>query len=443
MISADSRYEVLKEETQGRIFLERNFAKGWESIFVSPTELEEGLAHKGMRKITNPTLVLTSHSSSMAFVLASEESPVFICSKRTYKEPYGYTMLLEIHLGKLLPEYVYYLSKYEPWRKVSERIDYYDKLEDPNYEGWNWKPNVGCLFDPVYGSVEVGNQSIEEVFLGQWHKNIPTLSMQKQRISDAQSIEKHLQKKMFEKEQKFLEKEWLNEAHIRNSKHRLSNEVMPLRMAVENLRDFMLENPIAGIKPTDIIGKETGQTVDGLLEDLLTSIKNIEVGIDNLTKSEHMGESSEVIDVASFLNDYIGRKVSKYSQCVQVEKIGFERSLSINISHQAFIEVLDNIVNNAFRHGFTEERTDYILQFVIEPTNENMCKISIANNGAPMSERAHNTFFEQGSFAGPTGHTGIGGYIIYDICDKAHGRALPPYSKDGFPVVIGIEFPLV
>lgn len=442
MISADSRYEVLKEETQGRIFLERNFAKGWESIFVSPTELEEGLAHKGMRKITNPTLVLTSHSSSMAFVLASEESPVFICSKRMYKEPYGYTMLLEIHLGELLPEYVYYLSKYEPWRKVSERIDYYDKLEDPNYEGWNWKPNVGCISDPVYGIVEVGNQSIEEVFLGQWHKNIPTLSMQKQKISDAQSIEKHLQKKMSEKEQKFLEKEWLNEAHIRNSKHRLSNEVMPLRMAVERLRSYMLKSSI-GIKSTDIIGKATNQTVADLLEDLLTSIKNIETGIDNLTKSEHIGESSEDIDVASFLNNYIDRIVSKFSLPVQIEKIGFERSLSINMSPQAFIEVLDNIVNNAFRHGFTEERTDYILQFVIEPTNENMCKISIANNGAPMSERAHNTFFEQGSFAGPTGHTGIGGYRIYDICDKAHGRAFPPYSKEGFSVVISVEFPLV
>ena len=440
MISADSRYEVLKEETQGRIFLERNFAKGWESIFVSPTELEEGLAHKGMRKITNPTLVLTSHSSSMAFVLASEESPVFICSKRTYKEPYGYTMLLEIHLGELLPEYVYYLSKYEPWRKVSERIDYYDKLKDPNYEGWNWKPNV-CIPDPVYGIVEV-SQSIEEVFLEQWHKNIPELSMQKQKISDAQSIEKHLQKKMSEKEQKFLEKEWLNEAHIRNSKHRLSNEVMPLRMAVERLRSCMLKSSI-GIKSTDIIGKATNQTVADLLEDLLTSIKNIETGIDNLTKSEHMGEGAEVIDVSNFLNNYIERIVSKYSLSVQIEKIGFESNLRIEISPQTFIELLDNIVNNAFRHGFTEKRNDYILQFVIELTNENMCKISIANNGAPMSERAHNTFFEQGSFAGPTGHTGIGGYRIYDICDKAHGRAFPPYSKNGFPVVIGIEFPLV
>ena len=442
MISADSRYEVLKEETQGRIFLERNFAKGWESIFVSPTELEEGLAHKGMRKITNPTLVLTSHSSSMAFVLASEESPVFICSKRTYKEPYGYTMLLEIHLGKLLPEYVYYLSKYEPWRKVSERIDSYDKLKDPHFKGWNWMRNV-CIPDPVYGIVEV-SQSIEEVFLEQWHKNIPEeLSMQKQKISDAQSIEKHLQKKMSEKEQKFLEKEWLNEAHIRNSKHRLSNEVMPLRMAVERLRDYMLKNPSGGIKSTDIIGKATSQTVADLLEDLLTSIKNIETGIDNLTKSEHMGEGAEVIDVSNFLNNYIERIVSKYSLSVQIEKIGFESNLRIEISPQTFIELLDNIVNNAFRHGFTEERNDYILQFVIELTNENMCKISIANNGAPMSERAHNTFFEQGSFAGPTGHTGIGGFRIYDICDKAQGRALPPYSKEGFSVVISVEFPLV
>lgn len=49
-----------------------------------------------------------------------------------------------------------------------------------------------------------------------------------------------LQEKMAEKERKFQQKEWLNEAHIRNSKHRLSNEVMPMRMAIERLQSFFL-----------------------------------------------------------------------------------------------------------------------------------------------------------------------------------------------------------
>ena len=107
------------------------------------------------------------------------------------------------------------------------------------------------------------------------------------------------------------------------------------------------------------------------------------------------------------------------------------------------MELLDNIVGNAVRHGFIGNRNDYLLQVSIEVTDNRMCEIAIANNGEPMSERARTTFFEQGSFAGPTGHTGIGGFRIYDICDKAGGEAILPYSKEGFPVVICVKFPLV
>lgn len=437
-----SQYQNVCDEISGKIFQEKNFSKDWDSIYVHPSELDNGMSKKGMRKITTPTLVMASHSSKMAFVLASEDEPVFVCSGFMRTKTIGYTLLFELNPG-ILPDYLFYLSKYESWVGISKRIDTEDKYKDIygdlGTSGWK---NVGEVFAD---GVITDYTTAENVFKNGVYEssiNIPSIPVQKQRIADAIAMEKMLQEKMAEKERKFQQKEWLNEAHIRNSKHRLSHEVMPMRMAIERLQSFFLKHS-EGVKLSDIIGEKTKQSVNDLLEGLLYSVGNIETEIENLTKSEQPGEPEQILNVVSSLNDYFDRIASKYPASFNIERIGFEKDLNIKISPKAFMELLDNIVGNAVRHGFIGNRKDYLLQVAIEATDDNMCEIAIANNGEPMSERARATFFEQGSFAGPTGHTGIGGHRIYDICDKAGGEAMPPYSKEGFPVVICVKFPLV
>lgn len=437
-----SQYQNVRDEISGKIFQEKNFSKDWDSIYVHPSELDNGMSKKGMRKITTPTLVMESHSSKMAFVLASEDEPVFVCSGFMRTKTIGYTLLFELNPG-ILPDYLFYLSKYESWVGISKRIDTEDKYKDIygdlGTSGWK---NVGEVFAD---GVITDYTTAENVFKNGVYEssiNIPSIPVQKQRIADAIAMEKMLQEKMAEKERKFQQKEWLNEAHIRNSKHRLSHEVMPMRMAIERLQSFFLKHS-EGVKLSDIIGEKTKQSVNDLLEGLLYSVGNIETEIENLTKSEQPGEPEQILNVVSSLNDYFDRIASKYPASFNIERIGFEKDLNIKISPKAFMELLDNIVGNAVRHGFIGNRKDYLLQVAIEATDDNMCEIAIANNGEPMSERARATFFEQGSFAGPTGHTGIGGHRIYDICDKAGGEAMPPYSKEGFPVVICVKFPLV
>ena len=437
-----SQCQNVRDEISGKIFQEKDFSKDWDSIYVYPSDLDNGISKKGMRKITAPTLILASHSSKMAFVLASEDEPVFVCSGFMRTKTIGYTLLFELNPG-ILPDYLFYLSKYESWVGISKRIDTEDKYKDIygdlGTSGWK---NVGEVFAD---GVITDYTTAENVFKNGVYEssiNIPSIPVQKQRIADAIAMEKMLQEKMAEKERKFQQKEWLNEAHIRNSKHRLSHEVMPMRMAIERLQSFFLKHS-EGVKLSDIIGEKTKQSVNDLLEGLLYSVGNIETEIENLTKSEQPGEPEQILNVVSSLNDYFDRIASKYPASFNIERIGFEKDLNIKISPKAFMELLDNIVGNAVRHGFIGNRKDYLLQVAIEATDDNMCEIAIANNGEPMSERARATFFEQGSFAGPTGHTGIGGHRIYDICDKAGGEAMPPYSKEGFPVVICVKFPLV
>ena len=88
-----SQCQNVRDEISGKIFQEKDFSKDWDSIYVYPSDLDNGISKKGMRKITAPTLILASHSSKMAFVLASEDEPVFVCSGFKRTQTIGYTLL--------------------------------------------------------------------------------------------------------------------------------------------------------------------------------------------------------------------------------------------------------------------------------------------------------------------------------------------------------------
>lgn len=431
-----AKWIELKEPENGYIFTDEYLASNWDDIDVHPEALPKGEAQKGMRKVTSPVLLLKSHSPKMAFIWATEMSPVYFCSpfKRTKAD--GYTMLFGL-MPNVWPEYFFYMSRYNSWCSISHHID-----EAAEYEPFMSFREVGhCHFD---GSEDWVTYA-ETVFLNGIRPEvlIPSLSVQRQQIDDAKMMEKVILDRMLEKERKFQQKEWLNETHIRNSKHRLSNEVMPVRMAVERLERFLI-NSSEGIKLSSIIGQATQQTVGDLLNNLKISIQNIEVEINNLTKSETVGEQLETLEVEHFVRGYCENLASKFSCHFRVDVDCKDKGLKIKISRKPFMELLDNIFTNAVRHGFTDDtRKDYKVLITLSKTDEGFCKIDIANNGNPISERGRNEYFVRGSFAGKTGHTGIGGARVFEICEEFNGKAIEPYSVEGFPVVISVEFPIV
>jgi len=435
-----TKWVELKEPENGYIFTDEYLASNWDNIDVHPEALSKGEAQKGMRKVTTPVLLLKSHAPKMAFVLATEMSPVYFCSFSERTKEDGYTMLFDL-MPNVWPEYFFYMSKYNSWCNISHHID-----EAAKYGlGMSFREVGVCHFD---GSKEWITDA-ETVFLNGilediYPRNlIPSLSIQRQQIDDAKTMEKVILDRMLEKERKFQQKEWLNETHIRNSKHRLSNEVMPVRMAVERLERFLV-NSSEGVKLSSTVGQATQQTVGDLLNNLKTSIQNIEVEINNLTKSETVGEQLEILEVEHFVREYCENLASKFSCHFRVDVDCKNKGLKIKISRKPFMELLDNVFTNAVRHGFTDNtREDYKILITLSKTDDRFCKIDIANNGVPISERARNEYFVRGSFAGKTGHTGIGGARVFEICEEFKGKAIEPYSVEDFPVVISVEFPIV
>lgn len=110
------------ENTTGKIFGEDNFAKDWDSIYVRPSVLSTGKVSVGMRKLTKPTLLVTTNMPEMALVLATEEEPVFI---RPFDNPFeksGYLLAYSI-MPHISPEFVYYMCKYGVWDKIINNIN--------------------------------------------------------------------------------------------------------------------------------------------------------------------------------------------------------------------------------------------------------------------------------------------------------------------------------
>lgn len=433
-----AKWKELEEAENGYIFTDKHLASNWNDIYVQPEALSKGEAQKGMRKVTSPVLLLKSHSPKMAFILATEASPVYVCSSYKHTKTDGYSLLFSL-MPDVYPEYFFYLAKYNSWDVISKSIDIAAKYElGKSYQ------DIGLICADGINDIYI---YAEDVFLSGIHNirkfPIPSLQIQNQQINNAKMMERVIFEKMSEKERKFQQKEWLNESHIRNCKHRLSNDIMPIRMAVERLKKC-IANSTDGIKLSYIVGQATQQTVEQLLRGLTNSICKIEEDIKVLTEIESSDKQIETLDVNQFVREFCDKFGPRYKCRFSVCIKAVDENLKIKISRHAFTEMFDNIFSNAVRHGFTDkERDDYKIVVTISETCNGYCKIDIANNGNPISERGKKEYFVKGSFAGETGHTGLGGARVFDICEEADGKVMEPYSTKEFPFVISVEFPII
>lgn len=181
--------EEVSNECEGRIFSERDYAKDWDSVYVIQPMLELGTVTKEMRKVTEPVLVMQSHSSQMAFVMASEETPVYFpCSVMET----GYTLLFRL-APQVLPDFMFYISKYDSWKKISDRLD-----RCVGGYGWN---RIGYADNGDFvGGINSDSKhyfSAEEVFrsgcaLADTMSDIPSVAEQEKLIFDAKQMEKFM-----------------------------------------------------------------------------------------------------------------------------------------------------------------------------------------------------------------------------------------------------------
>jgi signal transduction histidine kinase len=122
----------------------------------------------------------------------------------------------------------------------------------------------------------------------------------------------------------------------------------------------------------------------------------------------------EFISTEFKLFDFDGKQVSL--------DLNFDSSENADLDGKQFKILLKNIFNNALRHGFLDER-DYSIR-VDFSKDEEFLSIQFLNNGKKLTDGFNEEYFISPlKKIGPTGNTGIGGYLIYLII-KNHGGDL-------------------
>ena len=70
-------------ETKGKVFTADNFAKDWDSIYVLPSELSDGIVNDQVfHKVDRKALVLDMKNPRMAYVMANQDNPVYVPAAR-------------------------------------------------------------------------------------------------------------------------------------------------------------------------------------------------------------------------------------------------------------------------------------------------------------------------------------------------------------------------
>ena len=199
---------IVKKNTFGKIFTEEEFAKGWDTIYRAPNTLQEGDVRSGMRKLTEPTLLITTKNSKMAYVLASADAPVFISEEESPLNDGSYLLAYRL-LPEISPEYVYYLCKFDLWDKIINNISGFLPYEDKSMSlhtfhedgfTWDWVRKRALAIGTLKGSKDLSSiETTVELTVGMLKGGIenfelPSLTHQKELVESAKEQESKIDK---------------------------------------------------------------------------------------------------------------------------------------------------------------------------------------------------------------------------------------------------------
>lgn len=167
-----------------------------------------------------------------------------------------------------------------------------------------------------------------------------------------------------------------------------------------------------------------------------------------ITESIHNGEilsfrvDSDAIGCffTKQINDFrehMKADVEKKDKNILKEQFSFHQLSYVNISPLDFDRMVQNIIENARKHGFIDPaRDDYMIWINLSiDEKRDMYIIDFMNNGTPLPEgMSKDRYGIKGEKAGLTGGTGSGGYIVKSTVTH-YGGDYDIFCKDGITTV--------
>ena len=408
-------------ETKGKVFTADNFAKDWDSIYVLPSELSDGIVNDQVfHKVDRKALVLDMKNPRMAYVLANQDNPVYVPAARFDETAEGeYVrkgfLIFNLDFSSLLPESVFFLCRIGIWEKLLDSRDY-------------------SLYFTQY------QVSMEECFLTEMDDNhgvslkyeIPSLSQQRERIAEFKAEEKYLDDIVASKERKMLKKTSSDLIHMLGTPYtRINNALDLLSQDVD----------------------DEGRSRISYIRDNFGYIKRL-IEMNGANFNDYPKDKINIVD---FMERYILGWENYGSKTFSIEFYcdgDFEVENTILANETALAIMMDCLLDNANRHGFHKTKSpDNKVKIHLDQTtlgNKRAVIIAVGNNGKPMpKDFSIDDYITSGKFGTDTGRSGLGGSHVYKIVSSMDGtldfisEAVSSEEKDEWWTTFMITVPLV
>jgi type I restriction enzyme M protein len=279
------------------------------------------------------------------------------------------------------------------------------------------------------------------------------------------SLDEQERKITFLKEEYLLKnresQEWLNEIKelqqkqkddLRIKKHRLNQDMNNVASSARTLLNHLRSTGTLHID--QLINPNTGTTVLKRFESMLSSINNVLNQIDDLP-NEMKFDEPETIDIEELVRWVIEQRPisedDKYSLDLFIDKESFKYGDKegefitpyVDFSRNDFLELYNNIVENAILHGFIEDKN---YTFKIEITGDlggGRVSVLFGNNGKAFPDGMSERYSIKGEKAGVNANEGIGSWKVWSIAEHFNSKIkVHDLPKDEFPIWIELIIPL-
>ena len=408
-------------ETKGKVFTADNFAKDWDSIYVIPSELSDGIVNDGtFNKVSRKALVLDMKNPRMAFVLANQDNPIYVPAAR-YEEstkgtyvPKGF-LVFNLDFGILLPESVFFMCRQGFWERLLKSSDY--SLHFSQY---------ACSLEECFLTETSDSHS---AFL---RNEVASLSRQRERIAEFRAEEKYLDDIVASKERKMLKKTSSDLNHMMGTPYiRINNALELLSQDVD----------------------DKGKSRIKYIRDNFGYIKRLT----EMNGANFNDYPKVKVNIVDFMERYIHGWENYGSKTFSIEfyyDSDFEGENTILANETTLAIMMDCLLDNANRHGFHKMSSpDNRVKIHLERAtigNENAVIIAVGNNGKPMpKDFSIDDYITSGKFGTDTGRSGLGGSHVYKIVSSMDGtldfisEAVSSEKKNEWWTTFMITVPLV
>lgn len=402
-----------------RVFQQKNLANDFSDFVVDAQALDLVEIKGNYRVITEDKLIMyVGDRIRCSYIKADIKNPVYVGHQFA---------VLDLNKEILIPEYVQILcvkNYLEMAFDDSWERDYY-RVTDYNYDSFTEQEFYITPEHKIIGK--------------NYRLRIPSKEEQLKSIENARFINASSLERERALKTMLAEKAWLNEEHIRNIKHRIGNELLPIKNDIDTFVKLFRKHP-EGLTFDTVRGKD--EKVSEILERLSRCINQVTESLQDLTRTIDKANLKPV-DLVETVSGFVKKFAGNNDFKIIIPDIPAER-IYVNGSKNMIDSILQNIVSNAIRHGFIDKsRKDYAIKVLVQYDGSGNVVLTVANNGAPMSALGKGNYFIRGGVAGDTGHSGIGGADIKDTVDCMGGNVvLLCDDQSDWKVCVRISLPI-